>query len=158
MVYLRKQKLENYAITAQKAWHLSKEWKNIAIIWQTLDHLFAIGSFTASVGTIYIVSEANGSAFLIILLSSLSAILTMMSFACDPSKYKTSYRTAFQTLNEALIAHTGQNGEFLEGPEHRIAVINAIKQGERYIGNTYSGNALEFTDNSATTNENGGKK
>ena len=136
MCMKKKRNLSDYAITDEKAWKLSKEWKRAAIIWQTLDHVFTIGSFAASVGTIYIVAETDASHFLIILLSSISAILTLMSFACNPTKYKTNYRAAFQILNDALVENTHTDGR-IQTDKNRKAVINAIKQAERYIGNTY---------------------
>lgn len=147
------QSANRYAITSDKAWRLSKEWKNCALIWQTLDHIFTIGSFAASVGTIYIVSETDVSRFAIVTLSSISAILTLMSFACNPSKYKTNYRAAFQVLNEALVENTDKNGEIKNGDDNRKAIVDAIKQGERYIGNTFDTVVEKIDDQSKGNND-----
>ena len=67
---------------------------------------------------------------LVIALSSISALLTIVGFACNPRKDKTNYRMAFQVLNEALIKHGNEDSSTAE-------IVCAIKIGERIIGRTY---------------------
>lgn len=128
---------QTYGISANRAWHISRKWMYAGMNWQIADHLFSIVSFATSIGTIYLVAEGKGTASAIILLSSLSAILSLMSFSCNPGKYKTNYRIAYQILNAALIEHTDENGEFKQGEEHEKAIAKALQVGEIYIGKTF---------------------
>lgn len=114
------------AITLSKAWMLSKSWKRAAIIWRFLDHFFAIGSFAASILTVYIASGASEDDPLIIVLSSISAFLSLSGFACNPRKYMIGYRKAFQELNQALVEHTDENGNYRSFSYGRDAVMRAI--------------------------------
>lgn len=125
------------AITLSKAWMLSKSWKRASIIWRFLDHFFAMGSFAASISTVYIASGASEDNPLIIVLSSISAFLSLSGFACNPRKYMTGYRKAFQELNHALVEHTDESGRYRSLPKDRDAVMRAIQRGERYISETY---------------------
>ena len=106
------------AITLSKAWMLSKSWKRASIIWRFLDHFFAVGSFTASISTVYIASGVSEENPLIIVLSSIAAFLSLSGFACNPRKYMTGYRKAFQELNHALVEHTD------ERPANKSQVLN----------------------------------
>ena len=130
-------KKKEYAITLDKAWSLSKEWKKTAIIWRTLDHIFVLGSFTASIFAAYIAAESDNGTSIIIILSSLAALLTLIGFACNPSKYMTNYRKAFDILNDALVTNTDADGQLINGDNGRNTIIEAIKQGEKYIGKTF---------------------
>lgn len=136
-----------YAISSEKAWKVSKYWKNISIVWQTVDHFLSIGSFAASVYTIYLVSEHDDIASAVIVWSSVAAILTLMSFACNPVKYKVNYRIAFQILNEALVENTDDSGEFMNQQNARKAVVQAIIRGERYIGKTFDTDSMDYDEN-----------
>lgn len=124
-------------ININKAWELSKLWKNAAIIWRIMDHLFAIGSFSASVSVVFISTTISTSQIAIVTLSSISAILTLMGFACSPMKYMKNYRTAFQILNSALVSNTDEKGHFVGDDEAWKEIINAIIEGEKYIGKTF---------------------
>ena len=101
--------LGTYNISLKKAWALSKSWKRAAIIWRTLDHIFSIGSFAASVAVIFVsgISKNDDNTSVInlaiIFFSSLAALLTLTGFACNPTKYMTNYRMAFQLLNQSCI-------------------------------------------------------
>lgn len=130
-------KKDNYNITLDKAWSLSKEWCRAAIIWRTLDHLFVLGSFGFSMATVYVAAEVENANAWIIALSALSGILSMTGFACNPVKYMTNYRAAFQLLNEALVENTDEYGRLSNGPEGRRAIKRAIKKAEQYIGRTF---------------------
>lgn len=132
----KKKTAERYAITVSRAWSLSKEWNRSAIIWRTLDHVFSIGSFALSIITVYIAATTPEDQIAIILLSSFAAILTLTGFACNPNKYVSGYRLAFQVLNQALIENTNKEGDFKD-ENSRTVVIKAIKQGEIFIGKTY---------------------
>ena len=126
-----------YAITSSNAWRLSKVWKRSAIRWRIFDYACSICSFSASVGTIYIIAEYESATALVIALSALAATLTLMSFACNPSKQTANYRAAFQVLNAALVENTDENGEIGKDPQARKAIIRAIQKGECFIGKTY---------------------
>ena len=71
-----------------------------------------------------------------------------MSFSCNPGKYKTNYRIAYQILNAALIEHTDENGEFfienaqyLEDAGKDNYYGNFTFAGDdKYQGCTYIGN------------------
>lgn len=126
------------AITVDRAWKLSKCWKRHAIAWRFLDHFFALGSFAASITTVYLAGEATSDYHQhIIVLSSISAFLSMSGFACNPKKYMIGYRKAFQVLNYALLEHTDEHGKFRSLSRGRDAVIRAIQKGEVYISDTY---------------------
>lgn len=126
---------KKYIISLDKAWSLSKEWKRAAIIWRTLDHIFSIGSFLASISVIYI-SAANKDDTLVIILSSIAATLTLTTFACNPGKYMSNYRSAFQILNEALVLNTDDSG-MINTPDGCEIIQKAIITGEKYIGRTF---------------------
>ena len=130
-------KKDNYNITIDKAWSLSKEWCRAAIIWRTLDHVFVLGSFGFSMATVYVAAEMENATAWIIALSALSGILSMTGFACNPVKYMTNYRAAFQLLNEALVENTDEYGRLINGSEGRRAITRAIKKAEQYIGRTF---------------------
>lgn len=129
-------KIKEYTITLDKAWSLSKEWKKAAIIWRALDHIFVLGSFTASMFAAYIAAESDNGTSIIIILSSLAALLTLMGFACNPSKYMTNYRKAFDILNDALVSNTDAEGQLIKN-DNRVAITDAIKRAEKYIGKTF---------------------
>ena len=133
---IKKNTAGKHAITVSRAWSLSKLWNRSAIIWRTLDHVFSIGSFGASMGTVYVAAATPEKLIAIIILSSVAAILTLTGFACNPNKYMTGYRLAFQVLNQALIENTNIEGDFKD-ENSRTDVIKAIKQGEIFIGKTY---------------------
>ena len=142
--------LEKYAISAKRAWKISKVWLKTSLVWQVVDHFLSIGSFAASVYTIYLVAEKTSSDTQIIALSSIAAVLTLMSFACNPGKYKTNYRIAFQILNAALIENTGDDGNFRENG--RTKVEKAIILGEQYIGKTFDTDATMNYDDESNFN------
>lgn len=121
----------------KSAKRLLNKWKIAAIIWRVLDHTFVIGSFAASVIVIFISADAKSAHVKITAFSSLAAILTLMGFACKPTKYMKNYRKAFQLLNEALVSNTSKEGKFSDDEKAWNAVIEAIKRGEEYIGITY---------------------
>ena len=143
---------DKYTITLEKAWSLSKEWKRAAIIWRTFDHFFVLGSFGFSMATVYLAAEVENATLWIIVFSSLSGILSMMGFACNPVKYMTNYRAAFQLLNEALVDNTDENGKLTNNSEGRKAITQAIKKAEQYIGCTFEID-LEPEGEVATGNE-----
>lgn len=145
----------NYYITLDKAWSLSKEWCRAAIIWRTLDHLFVLGSFGFSMATVYVAAEIENATAWIIVLSALSGILSMTGFACNPVKYMTNYRAAFQLLNEALVENTDEYGRLINGQEGRRAIKRAIKKAEQYIGRTFEIDLEPEEDKTAERNENG---
>lgn len=126
-----------YVITLDKAWSLSKRWKRTAMIWRLLDHILVMGSFASSISVVYIASEFSEAKAIIVVLSSLAALLTLMSFACNPGKYMTNYRRAFDSLNDALVSHTDTEGRLTNEEQGRKAIIEAIMQGEKYIGRTF---------------------
>ncbi len=143
-----------YTINLNKAWALSKSWKNSAIIWRTLDHLFAIGAFSFSILVVYIctIEIANRDIF-IVFFSSLSAVLSLVGFACNPTKYMQGYRMAFQILNDALISNTDEYGN-IKSKNGYEEIGDAIKQAERYIGTTFEvGKALNLVDYSHKSEE-----
>lgn len=127
---------KEYNITLNKAWSLSKEWKMAAIIWRTLDHVFVLGSFMASMLATYVAAERENDNNIIIVLSAIAAFLTLMGFACNPSKYMTNYRKAFDVLNDALISNTDVEGKLTSADGHR-GIVEAIKRAEKYISKTY---------------------
>lgn len=127
-----------YAISVNKAWALSKSWKRASIIWRTLDHIFALGAFAASMFVTYMAAEYSNKENVIIIVSSFAALLTLMGFACNPIKYMTNYRIAFQVLNTALVENTDAKGNIKNGEKGRKAIIDAIIRGEKYIGRTYA--------------------
>jgi len=134
--------METYKISLTKAWSLSKSWKRAAIIWRTLDHVFSIGSFGSSVAVIFVcgISKNDDNARLIniaiIFFSSLAALLTLTGFACNPTKYMTNYRMAFQVLNQSLVENTDETGEVV-GENGFVLIREAIIKGEEYIGKTF---------------------
>lgn len=69
-----------------------------------------------------------------------------MGFACNPIKYMTNYRAAFQVLNAALIENTDDKGNIIDEVGGRMAIIQTIKKGEQYIGRTYDVN-INFDEN-----------
>ncbi len=148
-------KKKDYNITLDKAWSLSKEWKRAAIIWRTLDHFFVLGSFGLSMATVYLAAEVENATLGIIVLSSLSGILSMTGFACNPVKYMTNYRAAFQLLNEALVDNTDEKGELIKNPEGRKAITQAIKKAEQYIGRTFE---IDLEPEGEATTESEGKE
>ena len=78
--------------TIEEAWLLSKVWRRAAVIWRIIDHLIVIGAFSSSVLVVYI-SSSNIQAQnekRIIALSSIFAMLTLMGFAFNPTKYMRS--------------------------------------------------------------------
>lgn len=128
---------KEYVVTVASASKLAKSWRNAAIIWRTLDHIFVIGSFFSSILVVYITASFPGDQAFTITLSSVAAVLTLMSFACNPAKYMMNYRLAFQTLKSALQENVDGGGNFIGGEKGRNQVVIAIKQGESYIGRTY---------------------
>lgn len=74
---------------------------------------------------------------LIIIFSSFSAFLSLSGFACNPRKYMAGYRKAFQELNNALVEHTDESGNYRSLPKSREAVMRAIQKGEIFISDTY---------------------
>jgi len=90
----------------EQAKRLAKYWKWLAIGWRMLDYIFIVGSFAASVLVIYSCAETKDVSA-IIFLSSISAIFTLMGFACKPTKHMRCYRKAFQILNAALLSIPG---------------------------------------------------
>ena len=128
---------EKYTINLNKAWSLSKSWKKAAIIWRTLDHIFAIGSFSFSIVVVFICSVMDDTRLLSIIFSSLAAILTLVGFACNPTKYMRGYRRAFQVLNAALVLHTDEHGNIKNTQNGYLAIQEAIIKGERFIGKTF---------------------
>lgn len=124
-------------IDLEKAWLLSKSWKNAAIIWRTIEHFFTVGSFVASIIVIYVSAEYNNCKSVVIALSTLAAMLTVMEYACNPSKYMSNYRMVFEILNNALISNTDRNGNFSGGEQGWKEIGMAIERGEKYIGKTY---------------------
>lgn len=128
---------EKYGLSSDRVWKISRKWMYAGMNWQIADHLFSIISFFTSIWTIYLVAEGIASASAIILLSSISALLSLMSFSCNPGKYKTNYRIAYQILNAALVEHTDENGQIKENPADRKAIVDAINLGEQYIGKTF---------------------
>ena len=111
-----------------------------------LDHAFVVGSFLASIIVIFISTDAESAHIKITALSSAAAVLTLMGFACKPTKYMKNYRKAFQILDDALRSNTSKEGEFLDDDKSWQEVINAIKVGETYIGKTYD---VDFEDDEA---------
>lgn len=130
----------------EKAWELSKSWKKAVIIWRTVEHFFVVGSFAASIITIYISAEYPDLNEIVIVLSSIAAVLTVMGFACNPTKYMTNYRMAFELLNDALVSNTDKNGNFNGTDEGWKEIVEAVKQGEKYIGKTYEVNTDVVSD------------
>lgn len=133
----KQQGISKYAITLNKAWKLSKTWLWTAIFWRVMDHVFVIGSFALSICTVYITAAIKDADAIIILLSSLAATLTLVGFACNPTKYMENYRSAFQILNEALILNTTSGGDYADGDKSHREIVKAIKLAENYIGKTY---------------------
>ena len=127
----------NKIINLEKAWRLSKSWKNAAIIWRMLEHFFTVGSFVASVIVIYVSAEYDNCKSVVIALSTLAAMLTVMEYACNPGKYMSNYRMAFEMLNSALISNTDREGNFSGGEQGWKEIGIAIERGEKYIGKTY---------------------
>jgi hypothetical protein len=121
----------------RRAWEVSKSWKRGAIIWRFLEHVFAVGAFASSIAVVYISATAENDRIQIILFSSMAAILTLMNFALNPTKYMSNYRLAFETLNAALVENTGKDGSLMYGDVSWAAIVNAIKQGETYISRTF---------------------
>lgn len=124
-------------INVNMAWELSKLWRNAHIIWKVIEHLLVIASFSASILTVYIASQSPKTFWIIILLSSISAICTMMQFAFNPVKYINSYRLAFEELNAVLVKNSNSEGDFVGGADGWNEIIQAIIKGEEYIGKTY---------------------
>ena len=89
--------------------NLAEEWKCAAIIWRVLDHAFVVGSFLASIIVIFISTDAESAHIKITALSSAAAGLTLMGFACKPTKYMKNYRKAFQILDDALRSDTSSS-------------------------------------------------
>ncbi len=128
---------KNYKVDLNKAWKLSKLWKNLAIMWRVFDHLFAIISFIASVSAIYISASDKNDPNIIIILSSIAAALTLMGFALNPAKYMTNYRAAFDLLNAALITNIDENGNLIDGNNSWSEIASAIIKGEAIIDKVY---------------------
>lgn len=151
--------METYKISLTQAWSLSKSWKRAAIIWRTLDHFFSVGSFASSVAVIFISGISNNASnpsvinIAIICFSSLAALLTLTGFACNPTKYMTNYRMAFQILNQALVENTDENGGVID--ENSFGKIrDAITKGEHYIGRTFDvNNCNRCIEQSETQNQ-----
>lgn len=125
-------------INLKKAWWLVKYWKRAAIIGRALDHFFAVGSFVASVSVIYVSAELNSPKTIIIVLSSIAAMLTVMGYACNPTRDMVNYRIAFEVLNDALISNTDKDGNLIDDQNSWGEIAKAIIQGEKYIGKTYN--------------------
>ncbi len=130
-------KKKAYSVSIEYAWYLSKIWLRAALIWRILEHFFVLGSFATSVAVIYIAAENSNAKLSIIILSSLSAVFTLTSFACNPTQYMRCYRKAYDVLNDALVTNTDENGKQINGPEGRRRITEAIKEGEEFIGKTY---------------------
>lgn len=126
-----------YSVSIEYAWYLSKIWLRAALIWRILGHFFVLGSFATSVAVIYIVAENSNAKLSIIVFSSLSAVLTLTSFACNPTHYMRCYRKAYDVLNDALVTNTDEDGKQVNGSEGRKQITEAIKKGEEFIGKTY---------------------
>lgn len=128
---------ELYAITAEKAWTLSKLWNRTALIWRIVDHALTATAFFCSILVVFVESiQLENKTIFIIILSSLAALFTMVSYAVNPYEYMSNYRAAFQVLNEALMKNTDLDGRFRDDSS-RQEVINAISVGESYIGRTF---------------------
>lgn len=125
------------ALTLSKIWKLSKIWRNASIIWQTVNHVFAIGASAASFAVVFVSGTIENATSAIIILSLTSALLTLVGFACNPTRYMLNYRIAFQILNNALVSNTNEKGEIIGGAGGYEAIHQAIIAGERYIGKTY---------------------
>lgn len=144
-----------YAISINKTWALSKSWKRAAIIWRTFDHVFVLGSFAASMFAIYIAAESSNKESSIIIASAIAGLLTLMGFACNPSKYMTNYRMAFQILNAALVENTDSEGNINNNEYARKQIIDAIICGEKYIGKTYDAFLQSDRENYSENKTNG---
>ncbi|MBQ6432275.1 MAG: hypothetical protein IJJ99_10435 [Oscillospiraceae bacterium] len=128
---------EKYKISLDKAWSLSKNWKRSAIMWRVFDHAFAILAFACSMIVVYVSSTQPSQTTLIIILSSVSALLTLTGFACNPSRYMKAYRYAYQILNEVLVEQTDSKGQLIDQKTSMKAIQKAIVQGEKHIGLSY---------------------
>lgn len=126
-----------YAISLSKAWSLSKLWLRTSIMWRVLTHIFAVGASAASFAVVYISKSGQNSDHIVIILSLLSALLTLVGFACNPTRYMLNYRAAFQILNDALIRNTDEEGRIIDDPAGYEAIRSAIIEGERLIDKTY---------------------
>lgn len=130
-------KKKAYSVSIEYAWYLSKIWLRAALVWRILEHFFVLGSFATSVAVIYIAAEDSNAKLFIIILSSLSAVFTLTSFACNPTQYMRCYRKAYDVLNDALVINTDENRKQINGSEGRKQITEAIKKGEEFIGKTY---------------------
>ena len=79
----------------------------------------------------------------VIILSSLAAVLTLVSFAINPVRYIAKYRMAFQLLNAALVSSTDETGKIIDSINGVDKIRAAIIKGELYIGKTYDVEAIE---------------
>ena len=61
-----------------------------------------LGSFATSVAVIYIAAEDSNAKLFIIILSSLSAVFTLTSFACNPTQYMRCYRKGKYPIRQKL--------------------------------------------------------
>lgn len=136
-----------------RAWELERIWGKAAFVWRALDYVFAIGAFAASVATVCIsgafpsITDTIAEALSlqtpqtwVIILSSLSAVLTLTGFACNPSKHMTSYRCAYERLNAVLLRCSDMEGNIIDSLENRKRIQHAIELGEKEIGKTYEVN------------------
>ena len=119
---------------------LRRIWFASSIIWRIVDLFFAIGAFTASITVVFLgvsyPSDNKGALlFPIVLLSSVSALLTLTGFACSSGRTSTAYRHAFQILNRAVISNISIDGDTDE--KGRDEIKKAMVIGENIVGKTY---------------------
>lgn len=148
---------DTYRISLDRAWALSELWKRTAIIWRTLDHVFAIGAFSLSMLVVFISATNAGGSVPVIALSALSGILSLVGFVCNPTKYMRGYRIAYQILNEALVINTDEYGKARNGEESYRKIRKAISIAERYIGTTYEVGKSDKEENSLEDDKNDGE-
>lgn len=84
-----------------KAYSLSNIWLNAAMFWMTLEYIFVISAFEASIIVIYLTSlEANYQEILVY--SIISLLLMVVSYEVNPKRHMRCYRKSFVNINKGI--------------------------------------------------------
>lgn len=84
-----------------KAYSLSDLWLNAAMAWMTLEYIFVISAFEASIIVIYLTSiVANHQEILVY--SILSLLLMVVSYEVNPKRHMRCYRKSFVNINKGI--------------------------------------------------------
>ena len=120
-----------------------RAWFFLSNIWRAIDYSLAVLAFATSITVIfYETSDLPYKSIIILLFSSLTAVLTIISFAIEPKKHMRSYRRAYGIAYSALmIFECSQHNE-----KTILDLSKSVIIGEQIIHNSYDVESIDFNE------------